>query len=187
MRRRLGEDLEKVRRANPGTALRPGALARLRLLLDDGSRVVLRLSGTGTVTRIVSFIGVGLLMLERDEERALARVEPARGRDEMATELAAIRKAGYALTFAELVDGVCAIGAPVLDADGYAHASICVFGPQQRMQGRHLKDCIRLAVQAARLVCERLSAKPPESVSGRARPPRPGPRCGRARSPCRCR
>ena len=88
----------------------------------------------------------------------------------MATELAAIRKAGYALTFAELVDGVCAIGAPVLDADGYAHASICVFGPQQRMQGRHLKDCIRLAVQAARLVCERLSAKPPESVRGRARP-----------------
>ncbi|NBS58277.1 MAG: hypothetical protein EBS65_14755, partial [Betaproteobacteria bacterium] len=107
---------------------------------------------------------------EADQERALARVEPARGRDEMATELAAIRKAGYALTFAELVDGVCAIGAPVLDADGYAHASICVFGPQQRMQGRHLKDCIRLAVQAARLVCERLSAKPPESVSGRARP-----------------
>ena len=107
---------------------------------------------------------------EADQERALARDEPARGRDEMATELAAIRKAGYALTFAELVDGVCAIGAPVLDADGYAHASICVFGPQQRMQGRHLKDCIRLAVQAARLVCERLSAKPPESVSGRARP-----------------
>ncbi len=30
LRRRLGEDLERVRRANPGYALRPGALARLR-------------------------------------------------------------------------------------------------------------------------------------------------------------
>ncbi|HEX7896961.1 MAG TPA: DUF3656 domain-containing protein [Planctomycetota bacterium] len=30
LRRRLGEDLEKVRRANPGYALKPGALARLR-------------------------------------------------------------------------------------------------------------------------------------------------------------
>ena len=95
---------------------------------------------------------------QADQARALARVEPARVRDELVAELAGIRKAGYALTFAELVDGVCAIGAPVLDATGRAHASICVFGPQQRMQGRHLKDCVRRATAAAKLVSGRLRA-----------------------------
>lgn len=95
---------------------------------------------------------------EAEQALALARVEPARTREELAAELQAIRKAGYAVTFAELVDGVCAIGAPVLDAEGRAHASICVFGPQQRMQGRHLKACVRDAVAAAKLVSKRLRA-----------------------------
>jgi DNA-binding IclR family transcriptional regulator len=94
-----------------------------------------------------------------EQSRALARVEPARAREELAAELARIRKAGYSLTSAELVDGVCAIGAPVMDAEGRAHASICVFGPQQRMQGRHLKDCVRSAMAAAKLVSKRLRAR----------------------------
>jgi len=93
-----------------------------------------------------------------EQARVLAQVEPARAREELATELQAIRKAGYAVTFAELVDGVCAIGAPVLDAQGRAHASICVFGPQQRMQGRHLKACVREAVAAAKRVSKKLRA-----------------------------
>lgn len=94
-----------------------------------------------------------------EQARALARVEPARAREELAAELVRIRKAGYSLTAAELVDGVCAIGAPVLDAEGRAHASICVFGPQQRMQGRHLKDCVRGVMAAAKLVSKRLRAR----------------------------
>jgi len=93
-----------------------------------------------------------------EQERALACVEPARMRDALAAELVGIRKNGYALTSAELVEGVCAIGAPVTGKDGRAHASICVFGPQQRMQGKHLKACIRGAVAAAKLVRERLLA-----------------------------
>ena len=44
-------------RACPGSSARPcSAAVVLKLLLVD-------LSGTGTVTRIVSFIGVGVLML----------------------------------------------------------------------------------------------------------------------------
>jgi DNA-binding IclR family transcriptional regulator len=93
-----------------------------------------------------------------EQKLALARVEPARVREELAAELVRIRKIGYALTSAELVDGVCAIGAPVTDKDARAHASICVFGPQQRMQGKHLKACIRGAVAASKLVRERLLA-----------------------------
>ena len=95
---------------------------------------------------------------EAEQQRSLASVEPARLREELAAELKRIRKTGYALTFAELVEGVCAIGAPVTDKDARAHASICVFGPQHRMQGKHLKECIRGAVAASKLVRERLLA-----------------------------
>jgi DNA-binding IclR family transcriptional regulator len=91
-----------------------------------------------------------------EQAEALARVEPARVRDELAAELVRIRKAGYALTFAELVEGVCAIAAPVVDSNARVQASICVFGPQQRMQGKHLKECIRHAVKAAKFVSGRL-------------------------------
>lgn len=104
-----------------------------------------------------------LAFLPPDEQAlALAQVEPARRRADLAAELGRIRRAGYSLTNAELVDGVCALGAPVVGADGHAHASLCVFGPQQRMRGRHLRDCVRETVAAAKRVRERLSAAHPE-------------------------
>lgn len=95
-----------------------------------------------------------------EQEQALARVTPARQREELAAELARVRKNGYSLTFAELVEGVCAIAAPVIDANGRANASICVFGPQNRMQGRHLKQCIRDVVAAGKAVRARLAGTP---------------------------
>lgn len=89
---------------------------------------------------------------EPEQGEALRRVESSRAREELAAELRLIRKRGHALTRAELVEGVCAIGAPVIDAAGRVHGSICVFGPQQRMQGAHLARCVKAAMRAAQHV-----------------------------------
>lgn len=89
---------------------------------------------------------------EAERQEALRRVEPAGARAELAAELRQIRRNGHALTRAELVEGVCAIGAPVIDSAGRVHGSICVFGPQQRMQGAHLRRCVKAAMQAAQRV-----------------------------------
>ena len=91
-----------------------------------------------------------------EQAEALELVEPARVRDALRAELARIRKAGYAITRGELVNGVCAIGAPVVDAAQRVHASICVFGPQPRMTGRHLDRCIKAVLAASRAVGARL-------------------------------
>lgn len=95
---------------------------------------------------------------EMEQRAALLRVEPVRVRDELTAELRQIRKSGHALTRAELVEGVCAIGAPVIDAVGRVHGSICVFGPQQRMQGAHLSRCVKEAMRAAKRVGRELPA-----------------------------
>lgn len=108
---------------------------------------------------------------EAERQAALLRVEPGRAREELATELRRIRKSGHALTFAELVEGVCAIGAPVIDAAGRVHGSICVFGPRQRMQGRHLSRCVRDVMRAAQHAGNGLpvaETRPPASA-GRGR------------------
>lgn len=104
--------------------------------------------------------GKAILAFQTPEAQAkvLAQLETARQRDDLSIELARIRRNGYALTSAELVDGVCAIAAPVVDPDGRVNASVCLFGPHHRMQGRHLKDCVRKVVAASAAVRKRLGS-----------------------------
>lgn len=68
LRRRLGEDLEKVRRANPGYGLRPGALARLRRKVSttygDPQLVVL----CRTMEQVEAALAEGVRWIECDFE-----------------------------------------------------------------------------------------------------------------------
>lgn len=106
---------------------------------------------------------------EATQAEALQHVDAGRARSDLVAELRKIRKDGYALTFAELVEGVCAIGAPVVDAAGRVHGSVCVFGPQHRMQGTHLKRCIGEVVKAATRAGASLPAAAPPPAPRRAR------------------
>jgi DNA-binding IclR family transcriptional regulator len=86
--------------------------------------------------------------------------EPAPAAADLAAELAAIRKRGWAASVAEREPGVASISAPVL-ADGKLLGAVCVSGPASRLgpaPGRRLApQLIEAAAQLARL------ATPPPS------------------------
>lgn len=55
--------------------------------------------------------------------------------DDLMRELELVKKNAYALDCEEYEIGLTCIGAPILDADGYALAAISLSGPTIRMQG----------------------------------------------------
>lgn len=68
--------------------------------------------------------------LEPDERRRLVDAVGACG---LAAELDEIRRAGIAVTVAELDDGAAAVAAPILDRRGRLVAGLSVAGPEQRI------------------------------------------------------
>ena len=75
-------------------------------------------------------------------------------RDKLLTELAAIRRRGYATSQGERQEGAASIAAPVFDHDGGVIAAISVSGPSGRFKAR-TQDTVPLVVEAA----ARLSAQ----------------------------
>src|SRR3954452_25234417 len=80
------------------------------------------------------------LMTRREIERDL---DDARGR-------------GYAITRGELHEGVCAIGAPIFDANGLAIAGIALWGAEESILGRRLDELAEETLAAARTISARL-------------------------------
>jgi DNA-binding IclR family transcriptional regulator len=64
-----------------------------------------------------------------EQERLLAAV----GSPALASELAAIRREGFAVTFGELDPGAAAVAAPILDRRGEIAAGLSVAGPVPRI------------------------------------------------------
>ena len=54
----------------------------------------------------------------------------------LAQELAKIRQTGYALEEGERIEGAMCIGVPILNSQGYAHATISATGPKARIQAK---------------------------------------------------
>jgi DNA-binding IclR family transcriptional regulator len=71
-------------------------------------------------------------------------------------ELEAIRRDGYATSYAEMSSGACAVAAPVRDHNGIVVASISVVGPIERLKGEKLSTIIRQVTTAGRCISERL-------------------------------
>lgn len=72
-------------------------------------------------------------------------VEPAR----LAEVLGQIRHDGYTISVEEYEEGLAAVAAPVLAADGHIVASIDVSGPAYRLGEAELADMTQLVVEAA--------------------------------------
>jgi DNA-binding IclR family transcriptional regulator len=70
--------------------------------------------------------------------------------------LAEARERGYVVSPDDLLPGVTAIGAPVLDADGVAVAGLSVTGTNDRLRGRHRTQAVTAVVAAAARVSELL-------------------------------
>ncbi|WP_297544701.1 IclR family transcriptional regulator [Amycolatopsis sp.] len=67
-------------------------------------------------------------------------------------ELDEVRQRGYALNTAENRPGVCAIGCPILERDGYAVASVGISMPQDRYDWRHVPKWGEQLIAAAKKI-----------------------------------
>jgi DNA-binding IclR family transcriptional regulator len=81
-------------------------------------------------------------VLERYTDRTVT------SRAELAAELEAVRRDGYATAVAELEDGLVAVAAPVFDVTGGCVAALSVSGPEFRMLPGQLGEIGRLCASA---------------------------------------
>ena len=71
-------------------------------------------------------------------------------------ELNQIKEQGYAIANEELESGLVAIGVPIFDGQGTAHASICLAGPTVRMTAEKLPQLIQQLQNAGDLLSEKM-------------------------------
>lgn len=76
--------------------------------------------------------------------------------DEFRAELRRIRTAGYAVSDQEMHVGAWGVSAPILDANGYAIASIGVSGPTFRYTEEVRQTSIRLTVEYGKAISDEL-------------------------------
>jgi DNA-binding IclR family transcriptional regulator len=88
--------------------------------------------------------------LERVTKRTV--VDPA----QLRTQLAEIRRRGYAQTLEELEEGLNAVAAPVLQANGDVVAALSVSGPAFRVRPVDLPRLGRVTIDAATTISRRL-------------------------------
>lgn len=119
-----------------------------------GKRNPLHTTSTGKV--LLAFMGDA----ERDEalghplERSTRRSIVDRA--QLRTQLAEVRRRGYAQTLEELEEGLNAVAAPIRQADGRVVAALSVSGPAFRMRPVDLPRVGRLTVEAADAISRRL-------------------------------
>lgn len=78
--------------------------------------------------------------------------------DDLGRRLLETREQGYALSLEDYIDGVAAIGAPILGADGVAVAALSVGGPLASFAERERERTIALVVNAAAALTASLHA-----------------------------
>jgi DNA-binding IclR family transcriptional regulator len=97
---------------------------RVYLHSTAGGKAILAHMSDERVRETIESIG-----LPRETERTIY------DRDELFEELDDIRERGYAVNVEEQIDGVQAIGAPVMDPDGNVFGALSVASPSNRMRG----------------------------------------------------
>ena len=73
-------------------------------------------------------------------------------RTDLVADLVATRSRGYSINREERHDGVCGVGAPVLDAGGTARASVAIQGPSHRFDERRLSEFGERVIAAAEAI-----------------------------------
>ncbi|MBK1787616.1 IclR family transcriptional regulator [Prauserella cavernicola] len=73
---------------------------------------------------------------------------------QLATQLEEIRERGYSIDEEENVAGVRCVGAPILDADGRAHAALVIQVPAVRMPARRVRELGARTVTASKEIAQ---------------------------------
>ena len=97
-----------------------------------------------------------------DDAAPLPRLAPntITSRAQLASELAEVRRRGYAIAAEELEPGFIAIGAPVTGAGGQVVAAISVAGPPTRLDAGRVPPLVALVRGAAAEISRHLGAPP---------------------------
>lgn len=88
------------------------------------------------------------------------------------SELDRVREQGYATALEEFEAGLCAIAAPIRDAEGAVIAAISLSAPSVRMQEDQVETVAEVVMDAAADISRRLGYLQPEEDTG---DPAPGP------------
>lgn len=91
-------------------------------------------------------LAYGAIPLPRQLERYTEHTITTR--EALATELEAVRRAGYATAVAELEEGLVAVASPVFDAGGTCVAALSISGPAYRMPPESLAELGRLCTES---------------------------------------
>jgi IclR family acetate operon transcriptional repressor len=135
--------------------LRTQSAQPLRFERPNGSRVPLHASAMGKA--LLAFAAVEAKAAVASVERLprfTAHTLTKRGL--LVAELEQIRERGYAVNREERHDGVCGVGAPVLDRAGVARAGVAVQGPANRFGERQVADLGQQVVAVAKAVAAEL-------------------------------
>jgi DNA-binding IclR family transcriptional regulator len=81
-------------------------------------------------------------MVPAEIEVVLAAAAKPEARSALVNELRRIRAAGHCVSEGEIIAGAVAIAAPVFDRTGRVAGSVCLFGPEARLSGRHRATCL---------------------------------------------
>jgi len=104
--------------------------------------------------------------------KTLARLTPRTITDpkKLVLELARIKKRGVAFSCGErVIDGLCAISAPIFDADGRVRYCITVTLTPFRLQAKGREKLFNLVKEAARTISSKMGASSQQGKSNNAR------------------
>ncbi len=95
-----------------------------------------------------------------DIEPVLAAVADDGERAALMTELGGIRRRGHCVSIGSIIAGAISIAAPVFDAGGRVTASICLFGPEVRLDEETRERIARRVMETAATVSAALGHRP---------------------------
>jgi DNA-binding IclR family transcriptional regulator len=138
-----------------------GDTAYLIVARDDRALCIDRVEGphpirvhhvnVGDLLPLTSGAGPAVILANRPDLQAGLELSPAQEE-----RLQEAREHGYVVSPDDLLAGVTAIGAPVLDASGLTIAGVSVTGTNDRLRGRHRTEAVAAVVAAAARVSELL-------------------------------
>ena len=91
---------------------------------------------------------------------ALAEIGDMQARAALDAELTEIRRDGYSISSGEIIAGAIAIAAPVFTSDGDVAGSICLFGPEARLDGASREKCVAQLLDTAQKISTAIGYRP---------------------------
>jgi DNA-binding IclR family transcriptional regulator len=102
-----------------------------------------------------------IAFMKPDEaELALAEIGDRQARAALDAEFTEIRRDGYSISSGEIIAGAIAIAAPVFNNDGDVAGSICLFGPEARLNGASRERCVAQLLATARKISTAIGHRP---------------------------